>query len=86
LCSQDRKERMVNHNFGIASKHFSYGVLRYHLNTILNRFFGDKVRRLTVKSVPGKEQTKTSPDFAHMQYRLFDSLDCQDAGLESNPN
>jgi len=86
LCSQDRKERMVNHNFGIASKHYSYGVLRYHLNIILNRFFGDRVRRLTVKSVPKKKSPKTSPDFAHMQSRLFDSLDCRDAGLESNPN
>ena len=85
LCSQDRKERMVNHNFGIASKHFSYGVLRYHLNAILNRFFGDRVRRLTVKSVPKKKFSKTSPDFAHMQSRLFDSLDCRDADAESNP-
>lgn len=86
LCSPDRKEKMVSHNFGIASKHFSYGVLRHHLNTILNRFFGDRVRLLTVKSAPKKKPSKTYPDFAHMQSRLFDSPDCRDPGLESNLN
>ena len=85
LCSRDREHKMVNHNFDIASKHYSYAVLRYHLNAIFNRFFGDRVRRLTVKSVSKKKPSKTSLDFTHLQYRMFDSLDCQDAGLESKP-
>ena len=86
LSSQSRKEKMVNHNFAVASKHYSYRILRHHLNTLMTRFFGDRVRRLTVKPSLKKNPKKTSTDFAHMQYRLFDSLDCRDVGSESGPN
>jgi glycosyltransferase involved in cell wall biosynthesis len=40
LQSPQRREEMVNTNFDIASRHYSYSVLRRWLNTLLFNFFG----------------------------------------------
>ena len=40
LLSTDRKEQMVQHNYQIASRHYSYAVLRRWLKTLLINFFG----------------------------------------------
>jgi glycosyltransferase involved in cell wall biosynthesis len=40
LQSPDRRKEMVNTNFEIASRHYSYRVLRRWLNTLLINFFG----------------------------------------------
>ncbi|BBO74284.1 glycosyl transferase [Desulfosarcina widdelii] len=42
LGSTQRIQRMVEHNFEIASRHYSYGVLRRWLNTLMVNFFGFK--------------------------------------------
>lgn len=41
LESPDRREKMVNYNYEVASRHYSYSLLRSRLNSILNHFFGD---------------------------------------------
>ena len=49
LRSPERKEKMVNTNYAVAARHYSYSVLRNHLNTIMTGFFGDAVQKLTGK-------------------------------------
>lgn len=56
--SLERREKMVNTNYEIASRHYSYSVLRKHLNTIMNDF-----------SYRPKEQTPhILSDFRHVIY------------------
>jgi glycosyltransferase involved in cell wall biosynthesis len=40
LDSSKRREKMVNNNYEIAKRHYSYAVLRRWLNTLLTNFFG----------------------------------------------
>jgi glycosyltransferase involved in cell wall biosynthesis len=40
LESPERREKMVQTNYEIASRHYSYAVLRRWLNTLLTNFFG----------------------------------------------
>jgi glycosyltransferase involved in cell wall biosynthesis len=40
LESSKRREKMVNTNYEIAKRHYSYAVLRRWLNTLLTNFFG----------------------------------------------
>ncbi|MDH3567686.1 MAG: glycosyltransferase family 1 protein, partial [Desulfobacteraceae bacterium] len=43
LKSRKRKERMVNHNYEVAERNYSYAILRRGLNNILINFFGMEV-------------------------------------------
>lgn len=43
LKSRKRRERMVNHNYEVAERNYSYAILRRGLNNILINFFGMKV-------------------------------------------
>jgi len=49
LHSGRRKEKMVNTNYAVAARHYSYHVLRNYLNTIMAGFFGDTVEKLIRK-------------------------------------
>ena len=40
LESPEKKEKMVNHNYGIATRYYSYSVLRKCLNSLIINFFG----------------------------------------------
>ena len=40
MRSPERRKEMVNTNFNIAGRHYSYGILRRWLNTLLINFFG----------------------------------------------
>ncbi len=50
LTTPSRKEKMVNYNYDIASRHYSYRVLRNRLNSIIPHFFGDSMDRLSGKT------------------------------------
>ncbi len=41
LESPTRREKMVNHNYEVASRHYSYSVLRNQISTIMNDFFSE---------------------------------------------
>jgi hypothetical protein len=41
--SSERRQKMVNHNYDIATRHYSYAMLRRWLKTILTNFFGVEV-------------------------------------------
>ena len=49
LESSQRRKTMVNSNYQIASRHFSYSVLRNQLTAILKSFFGDTVETLSAR-------------------------------------
>ncbi len=40
LESPERRETMVNTNYEIATRYYSFAVLRRHLNMLLTNFFG----------------------------------------------
>jgi glycosyltransferase involved in cell wall biosynthesis len=40
LESSERREKMVDHNYAVAGRHYSYRILRRWLNTLLANFFG----------------------------------------------
>lgn len=40
LESDERRRQMVNHNYAVARRHFSYAVLRRCLNMLITNFFG----------------------------------------------
>lgn len=39
--SPERREKLITTNYNIATKHYSYSVLRRHLNSIIFNFFGE---------------------------------------------
>jgi hypothetical protein len=41
LESPTRREKMVNLNYEVASRHYSYSVLRNQISTIMNDFFSE---------------------------------------------
>ncbi|SMC27160.1 Glycosyltransferase involved in cell wall bisynthesis [Desulfacinum hydrothermale DSM 13146] len=43
LESPERRERMVNHNYEVAKRHYSYSVLRKRLAFLISNFFGIEI-------------------------------------------
>ena len=69
LESSVRREIMVTFNYEIATRYYSYSVLRNQLNTIMNNFFGDSVRHLSRKApFPKTETTNPFPIPALQNY------------------
>ena len=62
MDSPERREKMVTYNYEIATRHYSYCVLRTRLNAILNYFFGDSVKQLT-----GKGPVMKNKDFSNSE-------------------
>ncbi|MBC8430755.1 MAG: glycosyltransferase family 4 protein [Desulfobacterales bacterium] len=50
LEKPERRKQMVNYNYKVAARHYSYSVLRTRLNAILNYFFGSDVIGLSGKA------------------------------------
>ncbi|MBT8331116.1 MAG: glycosyltransferase family 4 protein [Deltaproteobacteria bacterium] len=48
LESSKRRRKMVNNNYQIAARHYSYSVLRSQLSALIKMFFGDAVAELSV--------------------------------------
>ncbi len=74
LRSGRRKEKMVNTNYAVAAKHYSYHVLRNYLNTIMTGFFGDAVRKLTRKA--RRKQPAVKRKALPVSYLGLDAPDC----------
>jgi glycosyltransferase involved in cell wall biosynthesis len=55
LESPERKERMVNYNYEVAHRHYSYSVLRSQLNALLSHFFGNAITHLCTQAPPLKD-------------------------------
>ncbi|UCD30806.1 MAG: glycosyltransferase family 4 protein [Desulfobacterales bacterium] len=50
LESPERREKMVNYNYEVATRHYSYSILRTQLNALLNHFFGNSISNLYAQS------------------------------------
>jgi hypothetical protein len=51
LESPAKREKLVNKNYEIAARHYSYSVLKKQLNSIMMNFFGECVPRHMQKVV-----------------------------------
>ncbi len=81
LESQERKDKMVNTNYTVASRHYSYSVLQKQFGGILNNFFNDV----------GSEPVDQTSEQQHVIYLkidppsvMYDSLN--DKAAEYMPN
>ena len=64
MDSPEQREKMVTYNYEVATRHYSYSVLRTRLNAIINYFFGDSVKQLT-----GKNRFMKNKDFLNIELR-----------------
>jgi glycosyltransferase involved in cell wall biosynthesis len=69
--SPARREKMVNHNYEIAKKHYSYAVLRNQLDTVMHGLFAQAVA------------LETATEAEHYPYRPFRSEDTGFAQLSN---
>jgi glycosyltransferase involved in cell wall biosynthesis len=49
--SREQREKMVNFNYKVASRHYSYSMLRSKFSAIMNDFLGEPEEQLTSKSL-----------------------------------
>ena len=76
LESSKRKNKMVRGNYAIASRHYSYSVLRNQITAILKDFFGEDVEQLTAKPRPAKSQGYLYINSHQVMYKHFNSKSC----------
>ncbi len=64
LESPNRKKSMIEFNYEVATRYYSYSVLRNHLNGILTNFFGNTIKHLEdkTKSTPQETSIKIHPN------------------------
>ncbi len=77
LSCPDRRNAMVDRNYAIARRHYSYTVLRERLSTLLRNLYGDAVDHLT--AAPQAEADEGILDIAPYQvhYRRFSRQGCK---------
>jgi glycosyltransferase involved in cell wall biosynthesis len=79
LGSPKRRKKMVKDNYEIASRHYSYQVLRSRLSGILQNFFGDDIGQLTDQSRPAKSKGFLYINSHQVMYKHYDNRGCQPA-------
>ena len=68
LTSSERRERMVEKNYAIASRHYSYAILRNHLNALLKNFFGEAIPELNNRLGAKDVERRGGPGFRQEVY------------------
>jgi len=76
LESSRRRKKMVNNNYQIAARHYSYSVLRSQLTATIKIFFGDAVGPLRDKAPYSKKQGRLNIDPQMVMYKRYDSRNC----------
>lgn len=61
LESSEKREKMTNFNYDVAARHYSYSILRTHLNAILSGFFGDSAKHISGETSLLKQEDGTYP-------------------------
>ena len=62
LCGLGKKrEKMINYNYEVAARHYSYSILRTRLNAILSYFFGDSAKDISDNTSFLKQKDDTDP-------------------------
>ena len=77
LESSARRKKMVNNNYQIATRHYSYSVLRNQLTAILKMFFGDSVEALTARVPHSKSEGYLYIDPQVVMYKHNDDKSCR---------
>ena len=72
LDSPQRRQKMVDHNYAVAAKHYSYKLLRNQLSTVLGRFFMDTAPL----QAPAAEATAPLPPTCRPTVTRLDSSPC----------
>ena len=68
---------MVNNNYQIAARHYSYSVLRNQLTASLRMFFGDAVEPLTANALDSDNDDYLYIDPQAVMYKRYDSRNCR---------
>jgi glycosyltransferase involved in cell wall biosynthesis len=76
LGSPKRRKKMVKNNYAIATRHYSYQVLRHQLSSILQSFFGDDIQQLTAQRRPAKSKGYLYINSHQVMYKHIDSQRC----------
>ncbi len=77
LESSQRRKAMVTNNYQIATRHYSYSVLRNQLTAILKTFFGDSVGALSAKAPYSKPEGNLDIKPQVVMYKHDDSDACR---------
>lgn len=81
LESPERRNHMVEFNYEVALRHYSYAALRNQLNDIMTNFFGNTVKHLSDKTQrPPSDHTLT----LHPQDAIHKHVESQDPIFVSN--
>ena len=67
------KNQMVNNNYQIAARHYSYSVLCSQLTAVIRMFFGDSVEPLTAKAFDSENEHFSFIDTQSVMYKHYDS-------------
>jgi mannosylglucosylglycerate synthase len=79
LDSPERREKMVRQNYGIASEHYSYGVLRSRLGGVLGGFFPEAAMLRDELTAEGNHRhMKFQPH--QVLFKYFDRTQCPVSG------
>jgi hypothetical protein len=73
LKSSERKEKMVNHNYEIAARHYSYSVLQKRLDSIMINFFGESQLSNRMESTQHPPHLKIVPhpsSYTHFDHSM----------------
>jgi len=76
LGSAKRRKKMVKTNYAIASRNYSYQVLRNQLSSILRGFFGDDFEHLDAQRRPAKSKGYLYINSHQVMYKHIDSQRC----------
>jgi len=77
LESSQRTQKMVNNNYQIAARHYSYSVLRSQLTAAIRMFFGDSVEPLAAKAFDSENEDFLFIDPRSLVYKHYDSQHCR---------
>ncbi len=71
LGSKEKRKNMVNLNYDIAKRYYSYAVLRREYNKTMIEFFGDEVQRLAPKTHIMNDVENSNIKLQSVQYSHF---------------
>jgi hypothetical protein len=78
LESTHRTQTMVDNNYQIAARHYSYSVLRSQLTATIRMFFGDSVEPLTANAPDFRNDGYLYIDPQAIMYKRYDSRNCRE--------
>ena len=77
LESSKRRKSMVNNNYQIATRHYSYSVLRNQLTAIIKTFFGDSIEQLAAKAPTPEPEGYLQIEPHVVMYKHYNSKNCR---------